>query len=158
MIDTGCWTWHANSASFGDSKFKLSADHNAEIDRRYPHFRFELNAFNDSGPLLNHRMNMLMATRDPRRRVLQVLHSHGSDHGTGKHVQDLSAALSDRFLSLAAAARDKNDAARDPEQERLELYCGEVQVGHGLFGARMAKPAADVPANHQAWVGGCSTR
>jgi len=148
VIDTGCWTWHANSASFGDTKFKLSADHNALIDQRYPQFRFELAAFNASRPLLSYRAKMLRATRDARPRVLHVLHSHGSVHGTGKHVQDLGSALSDRFLSLAAAANE----AQNPAQEQLELYCGEVQVGTWPY-AQPGWPqtAGDIPVNSQAW-------
>ena len=124
-IRDSCWTWHANSASFGDTKYKLSADHNAVIDQRHPHFRFELAAFNAKHPLLGHRTRMLKATRDPRPRVLHVLQTTGSAHGTGKHVHDLGGALSDRYLSLAAAPNE----ADDPLQEQLELYFGEVGVG-----------------------------
>lgn len=127
VIDSGCWTWHANSVSFGDTKYKLSADHNAIIDQRYPNFRFELAGFIAGDPLRGHRMSMLRATRDPRPRVLHVLQSIGSNHGTGKHVRDLSESLSDQFLSLAAAPNE----ARDPAQERLELSCGEVGVELG---------------------------
>ena len=124
VIDSGCWTWHANSVSFGDTKYKLSADHNAVIDQRYPNFRLELAAFNASDPLRNHRTSMLRATSDPRPRVLHVLQSIGSNHGTGKHVHDLSASLSDQFLSLTAAPNE----ARDPAQEQLQLSCGEVTL------------------------------
>ena len=150
VIDPGCWTWHANSASFGDAKFQLSLEHNAVIDRRYPHFRFELAAFNARHPLLGHRSKMLTATRDPRPRVLHVLHVHGSGHGTGKHVLDLGGALSDRYLSLAAAAQE----AVNPASEQLELYCGDVL----LKSWRYAQPgwpqtAAQVPANDPPWAG-----
>jgi len=149
VIDPGCWTWHANSASFGDTKYKLSADHNALIDQRYPHFRFELAAFNANHPLLPHRKNMLMSTRDPRPRVLQVLHTGGTAHGTGKHVSDLDAALSDRFLSLTATAQEQ----RDPAQERLELYRGEVLVSSWPY-IQPGWPVttADVPENQAPWA------
>jgi len=149
VIDPGCWTWHANSVSFGAAKFKLSADHNAIIDQRYPNFRFELNAFNTWHPLRGHRARMLRETRDPRPRVLHVLQIHGSGHGTGKHVHDLSTALSHRFLSLAAAANE----TVDPAQEHLELRLGEVPVGVWPYTQPgWPQTAADVPANDQAWV------
>lgn len=149
VIDPGCWTWHANSVAFGDTKFKLSADHNAIIDQRYPHFRFELSAFHAARPLMNQGMKMLKATRDPRPRVLHVLQSQGSGHGTGKHVRDLGAALSDRFLSLTAAARE----SRDPAQEQLELYCGDVALGAWPYTQPgWPQTAADLPANDQAWA------
>ncbi len=149
VIDPGCWTWHAVSASFGDAKFKLSADHNAVIDQRYPNYRFEFTAFYGKHPLLDHRMRMLTATRDPRPRVLHVLHVHGSGHGTGKHVQDLGDALSDQFLSLAASAQE----ALDPAQEELELHCGEVLVKAWPYSQPgWPKTAAEVPANDQLWA------
>jgi glycosyltransferase involved in cell wall biosynthesis len=149
VIDSGCWTWHANSVSFGDTKYKLSADHNAIIDQRYPNFRFELAAFNAGDPLRAHRMSMLRATRDPRPRVLHVLQSIGSNHGTGKHVRDLSENLSGQFLSLAAAPNE----ARDPAQERLELSCGEVAVGAWPYSQPgWPQTAAQLPANEEAWT------
>jgi glycosyltransferase involved in cell wall biosynthesis len=148
VIDPGCWTWHANSASFGDAKFKLSLDHNAVIDQRYPHFRFELAAFNGKHPLLDHRLRMLTATRDERPRVLHVLHVHGTGHGTGKHVQDLGDALSNQYLSLSVAAQE----ARDPTQEELELHCGEVLIKAWPYTQPgWPQTAAEVPANDQLW-------
>ena len=148
VIDPGCWTWHANSVSFGDTKFKLSADHNAVIDKRYPHFRFQLSAFNDRHPLRDHGMRMLRATRDARPRVLHVLQTLGSAHGTGKHVQDLGASLSDRYLSLTAAPNE----AFDPAREQLELYCGEVPVGAWPYSQPgWPQTAAQLPANDHAW-------
>jgi glycosyltransferase involved in cell wall biosynthesis len=149
VIDPGCWTWHANSVSFGDTKFKLSADHNLIIDQRYPNFRFELAAFNARHPLRGYRNQMLKTTRDPRPRVLQVLQNAGSQHGTGKHVQDLSAGLADRFLSLSAATRE----SIDPTQEQLELTCGEVQVGAWSYTqAGWPQTVAEVPANDASWA------
>ncbi len=149
VIDPGCWTWHANSASFGDTKFKLSADHNAIIDQRYPHFRFELAAFNASRPLLGRAANMLSATRDQRTRVLHVLQNSGSGHGTGKHVRDLSAGLNDDFLNLTAAANE----AHDPAQEQLELHRGEVAVGAWRYSQPgWPQTAAEIPGNDQAWM------
>ncbi len=144
VIDAGCWTWHANSVAFGDAKYKLSADHNAIIDQRYPHFRFELAGFNTSDPLRGRRTTMLEATRDPRPRVLHVLQSIGSNHGTGKHVRDLSESLADQFLSLAAAPNE----AYDPARERLQLFCGEVTVGEWQY-AQPGWPqtAAQLPVN-----------
>ncbi len=148
VIDPGCWTWHANSASFGDSKFKLSADHNAIIDQRYPQFRFELAGFNARHPLEGCRSRMLRATRDPRPRVLHVLQTHGSGHGTGKHVRDLGISLSDQFLSLAAAATE----SRNPAQERLELFCAEVPIRSWPYTQPgWPQTAAQIPANDQAW-------
>jgi glycosyltransferase involved in cell wall biosynthesis/GT2 family glycosyltransferase len=149
VIDPGCWTWHANSASFGDAKFKLSLDHNAVIDRRYPHFRFELAAFNMRHPLLGHRTRMLAATRDPRPRVLHVLHAYGSGHGTGKHVLDLGGALSDKYLSLAVAAQE----SPNPAAEQLELYCVEVLLKSWPYTQPgWPQTAAQLPANDQIWT------
>lgn len=148
VIDSGCWTWHANSASFGDAKYQLSRDHNAIIDQRYPHFRTEFAAFNAKHPLLDHRWRMLTSSRDPRPRVLHVLHFPGRGHGTGKHAFDLSDALSDRFLSLQISATE----SPDPKQERLELSCGEVLV-HTWPYTQPGWPltAAEIPANDALW-------
>jgi glycosyltransferase involved in cell wall biosynthesis len=63
-------------------------------------------------------------------------------------VHDLGGALSDRYLSLAAAPNE----ADDPLQEQLELYFGEVGVGAWPYSQPgWPQTAADLPANNEAW-------
>jgi len=83
---------------------------------------------------------MLASTRNPRPRVLHVLHSREGG-GTEKHVQDLAAALSSEFLSVAAAP-----------QEALKLYCGDVTVGNWKY-TQPGWPltTSELPENDETW-------
>ncbi len=142
VIDPGCWTWHADSASFGDTKFKLSAEHNALIDRRYPHFRFEFNAFTGTHPLLDHRWRMLSETRDPRPRVLHIAHSYETGGGTEKHIRDLEATLSGQFLNVVAAPHNT-----------LNLYFGNMPVAMRRYDpAGWPLSLSEMPVNDETWL------
>src|SRR5260370_23451083 len=82
VIDTGCWCWHAGSASFRETKSKLRIEHDALINKRYPHYEFEAHAYLSVDPLRDYRTRMLSATRDPRPRVLHVVRSYEGVGGT----------------------------------------------------------------------------
>jgi glycosyltransferase involved in cell wall biosynthesis len=84
---------------------------------------------------------MLSATRDPRPRVLHVLHSPEGG-GTEKHVQDLTASLSSQFLSFRAAP-----------WETLKLCCGDVTIGEWSYTpADWPLSASNLPENDAAWL------
>jgi glycosyltransferase involved in cell wall biosynthesis len=146
VLDTGCWCWHEGSASFQGNKSQLRQDHDALINKRYPHYEFEVHSYLTSDPLRSYRRRTLAATRDPRPRVLQVVHSYEAVGGTEKHVQDLEAELSNQFMSFVAAPCVT--APNDP----LKLYSGTVPLDARSYG-RPGWPltSSEVPANDQEW-------
>ena len=147
VIDTGCWCWHKGSASFQASNNQLRIDHEALIDKRYPHYAFEVQAYWSSDPLRAYRRRTLAATCDARPRVLQVVHSYGAIGGTEKHVHDLEAALSDQFMSFVAVP----DAAPNDD---LKLYSGTVPLDARPY-VRPGWPltSSEVPASDREWAG-----
>jgi glycosyltransferase involved in cell wall biosynthesis len=123
VIDPGCYVWHKGSASFAAAEKRALNDKNLQIvHQRYPHYPFEVFAFQSSDPLRPVRKRMLRATRDPRRRVLNICHSYGVAAGTEKHVRDLALGLSDTTLSFIAAPDGHG-------REGLHLYQGETHLG-----------------------------
>ncbi len=143
VVDTGCWCWHAGSASFLSSRSQLRVDHDALISKRYPHYDFEVQAYLSVDPLRDYRRRTLAATRDPRPRILHVVHSYDGVGGTEKHVQDLEAALSDQFLGFTAAPKDS-----------LKLYSGTVPLDDRPY-AKAGWPltTSEVPGNDKEWAG-----
>jgi glycosyltransferase involved in cell wall biosynthesis len=143
VIDTGCWCWHAGSASFQGSMSQLRIDHDALINKRYPHYQFEVQAYWSVDPLRQHRRRMLAATRDPRPRVLHVVHSYEGGGGTEKHVRDLEGALSDRFLGFAAAPHDD-----------LKLYSATIPMdARPYVKANWPLTPSVVAENDKVWAG-----
>jgi glycosyltransferase involved in cell wall biosynthesis len=123
VIDSGCYVWHKGSASFAAAEKRALNDKNLQIvHQRYPHYPFEVFAFQSSDPLRPVRKRMLRATRDPRRRVLNICHSYGVAAGTEMHVRDLALGLSDTTLSFIAAPDGHG-------REGLHLYQGETHLG-----------------------------
>ncbi len=142
VIDTGCWCWHSGSASCQSNKSQLRMDHDAIISKRYPHYDFEVQAYLSADPLLEYRRRTLAATHDPRPRVLHVVHSYEGVGGTEKHVQDLEAALSDRFLGFTAAPHTS-----------LKLYSGTVPLDvRPYVQAGWPLTTSEVPANDREWA------
>ncbi len=142
VIDTGCWCWHAGSASFQANKSQLRMDHDALISKRYPHYDFEVQGYLSADPLRDYRRRTLTATRDPRPRVLHVVHSIEAVGGTEKHVKDLEAALSDQFMGFTAAPHDV-----------LKLYSGTVPLdARPYVKAGWPLTTSEVPANDREWA------
>jgi glycosyltransferase involved in cell wall biosynthesis len=143
VVDTGCWCWHAGSASFLSSRSQLRVDHDALIGKRYPHYDFEVQAYLSADPLRDYRRRTLAATRDPRPRILHVVHSYDGVGGTEKHVQDLESALSDQFLGFTVAPQDS-----------LKLYSGTVPLDDRPYAnAGWPLTTSEVPGNDKEWAG-----
>ena len=143
VVDTGCWCWHKGSASFQATNNKLREDHQALLDKRYPHYQFEVQAYWAADPLRAHRRRTLAATRDPRPRVLHVAHSYEGVGGTEKHVKDLEGALSDRYMGFVAA----------PKENELKVYSGAISLdARPYVQAAWPLSSSEVPANDKEWA------
>jgi len=140
-IDTGCWCRREGAPRFREIVKPDTADQSL-IEKRYPHARFEIEAYYAADPLMGHRRKMVAATRDLRPRVLQVAHTFIGGGGTEKHVLDLEAAVSGEFLSFGVAPH-----------EALALYCGNVPLGKWPYEkAGWPLSTSDLPANDQSWL------
>jgi glycosyltransferase involved in cell wall biosynthesis/GT2 family glycosyltransferase len=142
VVDTGCWCWHKGSASFQETNNQLKQDHQALLDKRYPHYQFEVQAYWAADPLRAYRRRTLAATRDPRPRVLHVAHSYEGIGGTEKHIKDLEGALSDQFMNFVAAPKDD-----------LKVYSGAIALdARPYVQANWPLSSSEVPANDEEWA------
>jgi glycosyltransferase involved in cell wall biosynthesis len=141
VIDAGCWCRRAGFPPMRET-MKVDAGVQGVIEQRHPHAGFEIEGYCAADPLMEHSRKMVVATRDSRPRVLHVAQSLIGGGGTEKHVQDLQAAASGKFLGFGAAPHGA-----------LTLYCGNIPVGKWPYeNAGWPLATSDLPANDQSWV------
>lgn len=139
VLDPNCFVLHRNHSSF-----VIPVSQIEKVVALHPGYLFEVHNFFYSDPLKEVRRYLFSHSKDPRPRLLNIVHSYLVSGGTEKHVLELSRALAKDYLILTASP--------DPNMQSLQLYYDDQHLCSSMYlNSGYPITASQMPFADEAW-------